>query len=96
MATILIRRPHALPMVEVRKRAEHLARRIEQRLKVSWGWDGNRMHLTAPDGAGRGARGEVHVHDREVRIQVTLPLVLAPMKRVLEGRLHQKLDALLG
>jgi putative polyhydroxyalkanoate system protein len=96
MASIRILRSHRLPLDVARARAEELARRIEHRLAVSWRWEGERMRLSAPPGPASGARGVVHVTPEQVQIEIDLPLVLRPMKSVLEGKLHDKLDRLLG
>ena len=97
MATIQIRRPHRLPLAEVRQRAEHLARRIEQRLSVVWRWEtDDLLQLTAPPGPASGARGQVRLTPGQVDIEVDLPFALRPARRLLEGKLNDKLDALLG
>ncbi|MCC6646857.1 MAG: polyhydroxyalkanoic acid system family protein [Polyangiaceae bacterium] len=96
MSAILIRQKHGLARDEVRARAEGLARRIEQRLRVSWAWQGDEMTLTAPPGPARGATGRVRVAREEVEVEVRLPLALSPMRRLLEGKLREKIDAALG
>jgi len=96
MATILIRRPHQLSFDEARKRAEILARRIQQRLSVSWRWEGETMRLSAPPGPASGVKGLVSLTPGQVQIEVDLPLALRPVKRMLEDKLHHKLDLLLG
>ena len=97
MATIEIRRPHHLPLPEARRRAEQLARRIEQRLSVLWRWQSDDLlELTAPPGPASGARGQVRLTPEQVHIDVDLPFALRPVRRMLEGKLNDKLDALLG
>lgn len=96
MASIRILRTHQLPHEEARARAEYLARRIERRLAVSWRWEGEHMRLSAPPGPASGIRGVVRLTPGEVHIEIDLPLALRPMKGLLEGKLHDKLDTLLG
>lgn len=96
MATILIRRPHRLAYDEVRARAEHLARRIEQRFSVLWRWEGEHLTLTAPPGPARGARGVVKLSPGQVDIEIDLPLALRPVRSLVEIKLNDKLDAMLG
>ena len=43
MATIDVRRTHALPRDEARKRAEELARSMQQRFELDWRWEGDRI-----------------------------------------------------
>lgn len=96
MASISIQRSHRLPHDEARSRAEYLARRIEHRLAVSWRWEGEQMRLIAPPGPASGARGVVRLVPGQVHIEIDLPFALRPMKGLLEGKLRDKLDALLG
>ncbi len=96
MSAIVIRQKHGLAHDEVRARAEQLARRIEQLLPVTWAWQGDEMTLTAPPGPARGTTGKVRVASDEVHVEVRLPLALSPMRRLVEGKLRQKIDALLG
>jgi putative polyhydroxyalkanoate system protein len=96
MATIRIRRSHALPSDHVRRTAESLARRIEQRLAVRWRWDGDAIELHAPQGPASGARGRVTVGNGDVAIEIHLPLSLFPLKVLVERRIVAKLDELLG
>lgn len=96
MSTISIQRRHVLPHEQVRRSAEQLARRIEQRLSVQWAWEGDCLTLTAPPGPARGARGKVHVRERDVHIEIHLPIALRPVKGLVESKLHSKLDDILG
>ncbi|MFO0661165.1 MAG: polyhydroxyalkanoic acid system family protein [Polyangiaceae bacterium] len=96
MSTISIRRRHVLPHDQVRRSAEQLARRIEQRLSVKWSWDGDCLHLVAPPGPARGASGKVHVREKDVHIEIDLPFALRPVKSLVESKLHSKLDDILG
>jgi putative polyhydroxyalkanoate system protein len=96
MSTISIQRRHVLPHDQVRRSAEQLARRIEQRLAVQWSWEGDCLTLTAPPGPARGARGKVHVRERDVHIEIHLPFALRPVKSLVESKLHSKLDDILG
>jgi putative polyhydroxyalkanoate system protein len=66
MATIDVRRTHALPKDEARKRAEDLARSMQQRFELDWRWEGDRIVFEAPRGAAKGTRGSVEVGEREV------------------------------
>jgi putative polyhydroxyalkanoate system protein len=96
MSTIRIRRSHALSTDQVRRTAEAVARRIEQRHAVRWRWEGDAIELSAPPGPVSGARGRVTVGEGDVAIEIHLPLSLFPLKGMVERRVSAKLDELLG
>ena len=95
MATIDVRRTHALPRDEARKRAEELARSMQQRFQLDWRWEGDRIVFEAPRGAAKGTRGSVDVGDREVRVQIDLPLLLRMLKGTVESKVNEKLNQVL-
>ena len=61
MATIDISRSHSLPIEEAKKRAEELAKGMEQKLGLVWKWEGDKIDFHAPSGAAKGAKGSVSV-----------------------------------
>jgi putative polyhydroxyalkanoate system protein len=95
MATIDVRRSHALPKEEAKKRAEQLASTMGQRFELDWRWEGDRIVFDAPRGAAKGTRGTVDVGDKEVRVQIDLPFLLRMLKGKVESKVNEKLDALL-
>jgi putative polyhydroxyalkanoate system protein len=95
MATIDVRRTHALPRDEARKRAEDLARSMQQRFDLDWRWEGDRIVFEAPRGAAKGTRGSVDVGDREVRVQIDLPMLLRMLKGTVESKVNEKLNQVL-
>jgi putative polyhydroxyalkanoate system protein len=96
MATIDIRRQHSLDIEEAKKRAEALAQGLEQKIGIRWRWDGDVIRFDAPGGAAKGATGVVRVEPSAVRVEIDLPLLLRPMKGMVEAKVNQKLDALLA
>jgi putative polyhydroxyalkanoate system protein len=92
MSTIDVRRSHALPKEEARKRAEELARAMQQRFELEWHWEGDRILFEAPRGAAKGTRGSVDVTESEVRVQIDLPLLLRVMKAKVEAKVQEKLS----
>jgi putative polyhydroxyalkanoate system protein len=94
MATIDVRRAHTLPKEEARKRAEELAKSMEERFSLVWKWDGDVIRFDAPKGAAKGTKGQVSVNDREVRVEIDLPFLLKVMKGTIESKVNEKLDAL--
>ncbi len=95
MATIDVRRAHTLAKEEARKRAEDLARSMQQRFDLEWKWDGDRIVFDAPRGAAKGTKGSVNVTDRDVHVQIDLPLLLRMLKGTVESKVNEKLDQLL-
>ena len=95
MATIDVRRSHTLPKEEAKKRAEDLARSMQQRLDLEWRWEGDRILFEAPRGAAKGTKGTVDVNDKEVRVLIDLPLLLRVMKGTVESKVQEKLGQVL-
>jgi putative polyhydroxyalkanoate system protein len=95
MSTIDIRRNHALPKEEARKRAEALARAMQSRFDLDWRWEGDHIVFEAPRGAAKGTKGSVEVTDDEVRVQIDLPLLLRVMKGTVESKVQEKLAQVL-
>jgi putative polyhydroxyalkanoate system protein len=95
MSTIDVRRAHALPKEEAKKRAEDLANSMKQKFELEWHWDGDRIAFDAPRGAAKGTRGSVDVSDKEVRVQIDLPFLLRILKGSIESKVNDKLNQLL-
>jgi len=96
MATIDIRRPHSLSQDEAKKRAEDLARGMEDKLGIRWKWEGDKIKFDAPSGAAKGAAGTVSVESSAVRVEVDLPFLLKAVKGTVESKINEKLDQVLG
>jgi putative polyhydroxyalkanoate system protein len=95
MATIDVRRAHALPKEEARRRAEDLASSMKERFELDWSWEGDRIVFDAPRGAAKGTKGSVDVGDKEVRVQIDLPFLLRMLKGKIESKVNDKLNQLL-
>ncbi|HVJ89915.1 MAG TPA: polyhydroxyalkanoic acid system family protein [Labilithrix sp.] len=95
MATIDIIRNHTLSLEDAKKKAEDLARGMEQRFGITWKWDGDTIRFDAPSGAAKGTKGEVAVGDKDVRVAIDLPFMLRVMKAAIEEKINEKLSALL-
>jgi putative polyhydroxyalkanoate system protein len=96
MSTIDVRRTHTLPREEARRRAEELARTTQQRFDLEWHWEGDRIVFEARRGAAKGTRGSVDVSERDVRVQIDLPLMLRVMKSAVESKVQEKLGKALS
>jgi putative polyhydroxyalkanoate system protein len=96
MATIDIKRSHTLDKEEAKKRAEQLAKGLEEKIGIRWRWEGDKIKFDAPSGAAKGATGIVHVDGAEVRVEVDLPFLLRAIKGTVESKIQKKLDDLMG
>jgi putative polyhydroxyalkanoate system protein len=94
MASIDISRNHSLSIDDAKKKAEELAKGMADRFGIDWKWDGNTIRFDAPSGAAKGTKGEVSVTDKNVRVLIDLPFMLRVMKGTIEGKVKEKLDAL--
>jgi len=94
MATIDIKRSHTLPLEDAKKKAEELARGMADKFGIDWKWDGNTIRFDATSGAAKGTKGEVSVSEKDVRVAIDLPFMLRVMKGTIEGKVNEKLDAL--
>ena len=95
MSTIDITRGHTLSKDEAKKRAEELAKSLESRFNLDWRWEGDAIRFDAPHGPAKGTKGEVHVSDKDVRVQIDLPFLLKMLKGTVETKVHEKLKQLL-
>jgi putative polyhydroxyalkanoate system protein len=96
MATIDIRRSHTLPKDDAKKRAEELAKSMQDKLGIRWRWEGDNIKFDAPSGAAKGATGQVSVDASQVRVEVDLPFLLRAVKGMVEGKINDKLDQVIG
>jgi putative polyhydroxyalkanoate system protein len=96
MATIDIRRSHTLPIEDAKKRAEDLAKSMQEKLGIRWRWEGDNIKFDAPSGAAKGATGQVSVDASQVRVEVDLPFLLRAVKGMVEGKINEKLDQVIG
>lgn len=96
MATIDIRRSHKHDKEEAKRRAETLAKSMEDKLGIRWRWEGDKIAFDAPSGAAKGATGTVKLNEGEVRVEIDLPFLLRAIKGTIEGKVNDKLNEILG
>lgn len=94
MATIEITRSHSMNLEDAKKKAEDLAKGIADRFGIEWKWKGNVIVFDATSGAAKGTKGEVSVTEKDVKVAIDLPFMLRVMKGTIEGKVKEKLDAL--
>ncbi|HEY4012553.1 MAG TPA: polyhydroxyalkanoic acid system family protein [Polyangiaceae bacterium] len=95
MSTIDVRRSHTLSKEEAKKRAEELAKSMQNRFDLDWRWEGDHIVFEAPRGAAKGTKGSVEVTGSEVRVQIDLPLMLRMLKGTVESKVSEKLGQVL-
>jgi putative polyhydroxyalkanoate system protein len=95
MATIDITRPHSLSRDDAKKKAEELAKGMEEKFSIVWRWEGDTIRFDAPKGAAKGTKGEVAVSDKDVRVVIDLPFMLKVMKGTIESKVNEKLSQIL-
>ena len=83
MAQIEMKRSHALGAEKVRNQIELLVAELAERLGGSWRWQGDRAICEA-----RGAKACVAYDAETISIEVDLPFVMRPLRRVLEAKIQ--------
>ncbi len=94
MATIDIKRAHSLELETAKGRAEDLANDLQEKLGITWRWEGEAIKFTAQSGVAKGVKGSVSVNTSQVRVEIDLPLLMRAMKGTLVGKVEKKLDKL--
>lgn len=85
MAEISMRREHGFDdPTDVRSRIEGLAEKVASRIGGSWKWDGDEAVCEA-----RGAKARVGYDECEISIDVSLPLMLRPLRGKLEDKIEE-------
>jgi putative polyhydroxyalkanoate system protein len=91
MAAILIRRSHQLGHDEARGLLTGLAESLERDLDAKWQWEGDELRFERS-----GAAGRVQLTDDEVSVEVTLGLLLRPLRGTIIAQINERLDEVLG
>lgn len=87
--------PHELGRDEARRRIENGFGSIEDQLgsavkmRFQERWEGDRMHFNGGS-FGQKVSGHVDVMEKEVRVEVVLPTLLAALAEKIKGRLSQQ------
>lgn len=83
MAQIELKRSHALGAEKARGQIELLVAKLAERLGGSWRWQGDRAICEA-----RGAKACVAYDAETISIEVELPFIMRPMRKVLEAKIE--------
>ncbi len=84
MADISMSRDHGLSPEEVEASIERLADRLAERLGGSWSWEGRIAICQA-----RGAHARVGYDETTISLDVTLPMLLKPLRGRLEAKVEE-------
>jgi putative polyhydroxyalkanoate system protein len=96
MATIDISRSHKLGLDVAKAKAEELAKGMEQKLGITWRWEGDAIAFDAPSGVAKGASGKVKVDAATIHVAIDLPFLLKALKGTVAEKVNERLDALIG
>ena len=91
MAKIRIRREHGLGREKARQQIEEVAAMLEQQLDAKCSWEADRLCFKRP-----GASGAVDVGDDYLEFDISLGMLLTPLKGKIETMIEEELDKALG
>ena len=91
MSDIQLVRPHSLPLAKAKALAQKTADALAAEYDLASEWHGNtlRFHRSGVD-------GQMHVTDSEIRLDVTLGLLLKAFKGKIAGHIERNFDELLA
>ncbi|MDB6155962.1 MAG: hypothetical protein JWL90_4415 [Chthoniobacteraceae bacterium] len=97
---LVVNIPHDLGRIEARKRLQDGFGRIQEQiggkgLAFEERWEGDRLYFNA-GALGQKVSGQVDVEERNVRIEIELPWLLAAIAGQLQGRVQKEAQLLLG
>jgi putative polyhydroxyalkanoate system protein len=94
MSTIDVRHAHALPKEDAKKLAEDLVRSMRHGADFEVRWEDDRLVFRAERGITKGTHGTIDVGEKDVRVQIELPIYLRMVKTMMESKVNEKLARL--
>ena len=91
MSRIDITRKHDLPLSEARKKIERVAKSIEKRFDIQYGWDGDTLKFERS-----GVHGQIVLTKATVRVFAHLSFLLITLKGAVEGEIEKQLEKEFG
>ena len=91
MADIDIRRAHSLGQAAARRAADQLAADLGKKFGLAGEWEGNELHFERP-----GVTGSLAISEKDLRLSVTLGLLLKAMKPSIERAVEARIDEILA
>ena len=89
MPDIDIKRAHNLGLKAARAAADKMADHLGRKFGLQGDWKGNVLNFERP-----GVTGSLAVDDKDVRLTVTLGMLLKMMRGSIEGAVHEEMDKL--
>lgn len=87
MPSIEIKRPHARPMAEAKKKVQRVADHIAEKFDVTYHWEGNTLHFERS-----GVDGYIMVSSKLVHVTANLGFLLMALRGPVEREIHRYLD----
>lgn len=87
MAKIHIKKKHTVDHKTVKQEVQNLADKLSKELSANYEWKGDRLIFKR-----KGASGHIDINESEVDIEITLGLVLTPLKGTIEKTVTSYLD----
>ena len=89
MAHISIARKHTLTHRKAKAAADKIAKDLKKRFELDYAWEGDHVEFERP-----GVTGTMRVGKQEIALDVSLSLLLTPLKPAIEREIHAQLDKL--
>ena len=91
MASIQVSYPHQRTMEEAREAVQIFSAKLETKLGVKSHWQGDVLMLER-----QGVKGSMVLAEGIVEVELTLGMMLTPMKGQIEAEVHKQLGRCLG
>jgi putative polyhydroxyalkanoate system protein len=92
MATINLNYKHGLLLDDAKGRIELFIHEIQQQLGLSWNWESdNVVSFSSKTGLTKGITGKLTLNAHDVDVEIDLPMMLKPMKSMVEKQIKDKL-----
>ena len=87
MPTISITRKHGLPQKKAKTAAEKIAKELQKRFGLDYGWNGDKIEFERP-----GVSGTMSVGKDRITLHAELGWLLTPLKPKIEDEIVAQLD----
>jgi len=91
MPDIKLVRPHSLPLAKAKALAQKTADALAEEYDLTSEWHGDTLRFHRS-----GVNGHMHVTDSEIRLDVTLGLLLKAFKAKIAGHIERHFDELMA